>query len=74
MTSLENIAWYPRAEEPRSSQRNTWNNSVRNHAVMRGDQAALRYLDKEVTWAGLAERVGAFAGAVAGAFGVSLFF
>lgn len=65
MTALENIAWFPRTEEPRSSQRNTWNNSVRNHAVMRGGQTALRYLENEITWAGLAERVGAFAGALA---------
>ena len=43
MTSLENIAWFPRTEEPRSSQRNTWNNSVRNHAVMRADLARHRH-------------------------------
>ncbi|ADG80750.1 AMP-dependent synthetase and ligase OS=Tsukamurella paurometabola (strain ATCC 8368 / DSM /CCUG 35730 / CIP 100753 / JCM 10117 / KCTC 9821 / NBRC 16120/ NCIMB 702349 / NCTC 13040) OX=521096 GN=Tpau_4181 PE=3 SV=1 [Tsukamurella paurometabola] len=65
MTAEENIAWYPRTEEPRSSQRNTWNNQIRNHAVMRGDQTALRYLDKEVSWGRFAERVGAFAGALA---------
>ena len=44
MTALENIAWFPRTEEPRSSQRNTWNNQVRNHAVMRGDQVAEHFI------------------------------
>ncbi|KXO96154.1 long-chain-fatty-acid--CoA ligase [Tsukamurella pseudospumae] len=64
MTALENIAWFPRTEEPRSSQRNTWNNQVRNHAVMRGDQVALKYLDNTLTWARLADRVSAVAGAL----------
>ncbi|WP_461168269.1 AMP-binding protein [Tsukamurella serpentis] len=65
MTREENIAWYPRTEEPRSSQRNTWNNHVRNHAVMRGDQPALKYQDSTLTWAGLADRVSTLAGALA---------
>ncbi len=64
MTAEENIAWYPRAEEPRSSQRHHWNNQIRNHAVVRGEETALRFRGETRTWAALADRVDAVAGAL----------
>ncbi|GAA4387985.1 AMP-binding protein [Tsukamurella soli] len=59
------IPWFPQVEEPRFSQRRNWNNQVRVHALMRGAAPALRYRGATRTWAQLADRVGALAGALA---------
>ncbi|GAA2065205.1 fatty-acid--CoA ligase FadD5 [Williamsia deligens] len=57
---------FPRDTEPLISQRHTWVNQVRMHAIMRPDECALRFEGTTTTWRGLADRVSRLAAALDG--------
>ncbi|GGF23821.1 fatty-acid--CoA ligase FadD5 [Williamsia phyllosphaerae] len=62
---------FPRHLEPLVSQRHTWVNQVRMHAIMRPDEPALRFLGTATTWRELDRRISRLAAAL-DARGVSM--
>ena len=53
----------PAAEAARYGRRH-WNNQIRRHAMMIGDQTALRFAGESITWAQLSHRVDALGAAL----------
>ncbi|GAB19254.1 putative fatty-acid--CoA ligase [Gordonia effusa NBRC 100432] len=64
MTSTIDIATNLNAE-PLRSRRNHWNNQVRRHAAMIGNEPALRFMGKTTSWSELDRRATGFAAALA---------
>ncbi|GAA1886160.1 AMP-binding protein [Williamsia serinedens] len=55
---------FPRDAEPLISQRHTWVNQVRMHAIMRPDEFAIRFEGRTVTWRDLESRMSRLAAAL----------
>ncbi len=51
-------------DQPYLARRQNWTNQLARHALMQPDATALRYLGRTTTWAELAQRVNALAGAL----------